>query len=149
MLEIEGNNLTATKTAIVAGAGIGLLVVLIKRLLSYLKPNREDRTSDKIVNTLKSHCSDYVVLGFDCQWITGNNGHKLVALLQLATVKGFCAVFRLPYMQPIPHSLKNLLKDKNIIKVGVDCVQKAQQLTQTYGIKVLWFDTNRMIWKNC
>lgn len=53
MLEIEGNNLTVTKTAIVAGAGIGLLFIVIKRLLSYLKPNREDRPSDKIVNTLK------------------------------------------------------------------------------------------------
>uniref|UniRef100_A0A1B0A488 Uncharacterized protein n=1 Tax=Glossina pallidipes TaxID=7398 RepID=A0A1B0A488_GLOPL len=47
---------------------------------------------------------------------------------------GFCGLFHLCHMHHIPKSLKNLLEDKEIIKVGIDPAADAQKLQEDYGI---------------
>uniref|UniRef100_A0A1B0GEB3 3'-5' exonuclease domain-containing protein n=1 Tax=Glossina morsitans morsitans TaxID=37546 RepID=A0A1B0GEB3_GLOMM len=95
-----------------------------------------DKACDDIVNTLRKHCGDYKVLGFDCEWVSVGRSRKAVALLQLASTKGFCGLFHLCHMHHIPKSLKNLLEDKGIIKVGVDRAADAQKLQEDSGIYV-------------
>uniref|UniRef100_A0A1A9ZM47 Exonuclease 3'-5' domain-containing protein 2 n=1 Tax=Glossina pallidipes TaxID=7398 RepID=A0A1A9ZM47_GLOPL len=144
------NSLTPAKSALLAGAGIGLLFMVVKRqhLLSYwnrfqnpLKRKHVvliQNTNDcqKVVNILKSHCSDYKVLGFDCEWVTVSGSRRPVALLQLCSNRGYCALFRLCCIRQIPKSLRDLLADEEVIKVGVDPGYDAQKLAQDYGVGV-------------
>uniref|UniRef100_A0A1A9Z6Z8 3'-5' exonuclease domain-containing protein n=1 Tax=Glossina pallidipes TaxID=7398 RepID=A0A1A9Z6Z8_GLOPL len=86
---------------------------------------------DAVITT--RHCGDYKVLGFDCEWVSVGCSRKAVALLHLASSKGFCGLLHLRHMHL---SLKNLLEDKEIIKVGIDPAADAQKLQEDYGIYV-------------
>ncbi|XP_031632967.1 exonuclease 3'-5' domain-containing protein 2-like [Contarinia nasturtii] len=84
---------------------------------------------------LKSHCDLYNVLGFDCEWVNKSQwegGRQKVALLQFATHRGLCVVIRLCKLRYIPSELKNILMDRNIIKVGISPSNDAQYLCQDY-----------------
>uniref|UniRef100_A0A1B0GG39 3'-5' exonuclease domain-containing protein n=1 Tax=Glossina morsitans morsitans TaxID=37546 RepID=A0A1B0GG39_GLOMM len=105
---------------------------IIKKILNYPTQSK----CDDMVEKLKRHCGDYKVLGFDCEWITIGRVRKPVALLQLASPNGFCGLFRLCHMDHIPESLKNLLADKEIIKVGINPAEDARKLQGDYGIYV-------------
>uniref|UniRef100_A0A1A9VR77 3'-5' exonuclease domain-containing protein n=1 Tax=Glossina austeni TaxID=7395 RepID=A0A1A9VR77_GLOAU len=94
------------------------------------------KACDDTVNTLREHCKHYKVLGFDCEWITVGRVRNPVALLQLASPNGFCGLFHLCHMHHIPKSLKNLLEDKEIIKVGIDPAADGRKLQEDYGIYV-------------
>ncbi|KAG8212695.1 hypothetical protein J437_LFUL019593, partial [Ladona fulva] len=86
-------------------------------------------TSDS--NFFRRECSSsFPVLGMDCEWVPDRkSGEKSpVALLQLATVSGFCALFRLSHMPVIPESLKELLRNGDILKVGVGIQYDVQRL---------------------
>ncbi|KAL9889059.1 exonuclease 3'-5' domain-containing protein 2-like isoform 1-T1 [Glossina fuscipes fuscipes] len=139
---------------------VGLVCVVIKCFSNYMKrleekeeeemrrnkiyyecmlnthQNESDKACDDIVNTLRAHCKHYKVLGFDCEWVSVGRSRNPVALLQLASPNGFCGLFRLCHMHHIPQSLKNLLVDKEIIKVGVDPAGDAQKLQEDNGIYV-------------
>uniref|UniRef100_A0A1A9VR75 3'-5' exonuclease domain-containing protein n=1 Tax=Glossina austeni TaxID=7395 RepID=A0A1A9VR75_GLOAU len=117
----------------IAKVTITLLCKMIKSYLNYLKKPK----CNDMVKTLRSHCSDYNVLGFHCEWVSVKDNSRSVAMLQLCSPKAFCAVFRLCRMRRIPKSLRALLEDENIIKVGVDIVLDANKLTMDYGIKVV------------
>lgn len=106
------------------------------------------------------HCNEYSVLGFDCEWVTVGGARRPVALLQLASHRGLCALIRLSDLSVIPSELKvnktskskmfgipvlnmfllNLLKeileDANIVKVGVAPLGDANYLVRDYGICV-------------
>ncbi|XP_071452462.1 exonuclease 3'-5' domain-containing protein 2 isoform X2 [Hetaerina americana] len=72
------------------------------------------------VQRLKKECrNSFPVLGMDCEWVPDRKEKHPVALLQLASISGFCALFRLSHMPHIPDSLKGILMDQNIFKVGV------------------------------
>lgn len=58
--------------------------------------------------SLFSDCQTYPVLGFDCEWVTVNGTRRPVALLQLATYTGFCALIRLNQFRDIPTELRVL-----------------------------------------
>uniref|UniRef100_A0A1A9WQ42 3'-5' exonuclease domain-containing protein n=1 Tax=Glossina brevipalpis TaxID=37001 RepID=A0A1A9WQ42_9MUSC len=90
-----------------------------------------------MVKILRSHCSNYKILGFRCEWVHVEGNRKPVALLQLCSPKAFCVLFRVYFMRRIPKSLRALLADKDIIKVGVDIVLHAKKLTADYGIEVV------------
>ncbi|KAL9873118.1 exonuclease 3'-5' domain-containing protein 2-like isoform 1-T1 [Glossina fuscipes fuscipes] len=109
------------------------LCKMIKKYLNYLKKPK----CNDMVKTLKSHCSDYKILGFHCEWVTVKGKNRSVAMLQLCSPKAFCAIFRLWHMRRIPKSLRAVLEDENIIKVGVDIVLDAKKLATDYGIKVV------------
>lgn len=59
-----------------------------------------------------------------------------MALLQLATSEGLCALFRLSKFQSIPIELRALLEDPDVIKTGVACTEDGNILLQDYSIKV-------------
>lgn len=46
------------------------------------------------------------MLGFDCEWVTVGGNRRPVALLQLATHKGLCALIRLCNLHRIPPELR-------------------------------------------
>ncbi|XP_015610219.1 exonuclease 3'-5' domain-containing protein 2 [Cephus cinctus] len=74
----------------------------------------------------------YGILGFDCEWV--NEGP--VSLLQLATYNGVCALFRLSKIGYVPATLKELLANKQVLKVGVASFEDGQKLTRDYGCRV-------------
>ncbi|XP_043601729.1 exonuclease 3'-5' domain-containing protein 2 isoform X1 [Bombus pyrosoma] len=72
------------------------------------------------------------VLGFDCEWV--NEGS--VSLLQLATFNGVCGLFRIGKIGYIPQKLKDLLANKDILKVGVASYEDGQKILADYGCRV-------------
>ncbi|XP_075144958.1 exonuclease 3'-5' domain-containing 2 [Haematobia irritans] len=139
-----------SKKTIVTAAGLGLLLLATKRssLLSYFKRMQDPlrhrsievvQTADecrRIVHELKKHCDGYKVLGFDCEWVTVGGTRRPTALLQLSSEKGLCALFRLSCIKQIPKSLRELLEDENVLKVGVDPHGDAKKLSFDYGVGV-------------
>ncbi|XP_070492794.1 exonuclease 3'-5' domain-containing protein 2-like [Chironomus tepperi] len=89
-----------------------------------------------IVNILKEHCKSFNVLGFDCEWVTVNNQRRKVALIQLCSDKGLCALFRVCKFNKIPLELREILQDPEIMKVGIASVDDSNKLFQDYAIKV-------------
>ena len=51
-------------------------------------------------------CSAIPILGFDCEWSNFNNKAQPVALIQLASYQGRCALVRVGLMSSIPETLK-------------------------------------------
>lgn len=51
------------------------------------------------------HCEEYNVIGLDCEFISQYYRHP-VALLQLASHRGLCALIRLCNLKKIPHELQ-------------------------------------------
>ncbi|XP_037037106.1 exonuclease 3'-5' domain-containing protein 2 isoform X2 [Bradysia coprophila] len=139
-------------TALFATLGISVLYVLrngnivyrLRRMLDYRNPLRNQEIvvannfgdCQKIVERLKRHCTEYRVLGFDCEWTTVNGSRRPVALLQLATHRGLCGLFRLSSLKTVPSDLRAILEDENIIKVGVVPIDDSKYLAQDYGIRV-------------
>ncbi|XP_043653979.1 exonuclease 3'-5' domain-containing protein 2 [Drosophila teissieri] len=146
---------TNRKWAILA-AGVGLVYVLVRhrqRLLGPLRrvwslgslvPQRhievvnsvQDPATQWVLNELKNHCQAFKVLGFDCEWITVGGSRRPVALLQLSSHRGLCALFRLCHMKQIPKDLRDLLEDDAVIKVGVAPQEDAVKLSHDYGVGV-------------
>ncbi|CAL4182676.1 unnamed protein product, partial [Meganyctiphanes norvegica] len=75
-------------------------------------------------------------LGFDCEWVQVQGSRRPVALLQLATASGVCVLVRLSCMNSIPDSLKMLLNDNRVLKLGVACIEDSQYLLMDYGLNV-------------
>ncbi|PIK36013.1 putative exonuclease 3'-5' domain-containing protein 2 [Apostichopus japonicus] len=77
------------------------------------------------------------VLGMDCEWTTSDHSQKAnpVALLQLATPKGLCVLFRLCKIRGHKElqGLGKILNDRSILKVGVGILSDAKKLAQDYG----------------
>ncbi|KAG4068966.1 hypothetical protein HA402_005114 [Bradysia odoriphaga] len=88
---------------------------------------------EDVVERLRKHCNEYYVLGFDCEW--SSKGGK-AALLQLATHRGLCALIRLCKLRTIPDVLKKLMRDKQILKVGVGSGRDATKLFHEYRLVV-------------
>ncbi|XP_055538985.1 exonuclease 3'-5' domain-containing protein 2 isoform X2 [Wyeomyia smithii] len=120
---------TIVSTAVLAAVGVGTLCVIInrKRLFRRFTDPFYNQTVEvitnsdecqKIVGTLRSHCQEYRVLGLDCEWVSEQGKRHPVALLQLASHRGLCALFRLCEIRRIPTELSDLLNDPTILKVA-------------------------------
>lgn len=83
-----------------------------------------------------SDCEKYPVLGFDTEWVTVKGSRQPIALLQLSTAKGLCALLRLCCMRQIPPELKEILENEEIWKVGVAPQEDARFLSHDYGVGV-------------
>uniref|UniRef100_W8B176 Exonuclease 3'-5' domain-containing protein 2 n=1 Tax=Ceratitis capitata TaxID=7213 RepID=W8B176_CERCA len=151
MSDLQKRFQITAKSALLATAGIGLLCVVVRqraRLLSLFRNYRNplDRkhitvieTLDEcqnVLDTLKRHCHEYNVLGFDCEWVTVGGKRRPVALLQLSSQKGLCALFRLCHLKQIPKDLRDILEDDKVIKVGVAPQDDAYKLSFDYGVGV-------------
>ncbi|CRK91130.1 CLUMA_CG004817, isoform A [Clunio marinus] len=86
------------------------------------------------IEQLRKHCFDFPVVGFDCEWVTVNNQRRKIALIQLCSIKGFCALFRVSKFSNIPIELRNILEDPTIIKTGITPEHDANYLFQDYAI---------------
>ncbi|XP_058839592.1 exonuclease 3'-5' domain-containing protein 2-like [Topomyia yanbarensis] len=133
--------------AFIVAAGVGALYVAINRKRLFRKftdpfynqtiqiiTNAEE--CKRIVDTLRTHCQEYRILGLDCEWVSEQGKRHPVALLQLASHRGLCALFRLCEMRRIPSELGDLLNDASILKVGVGPVEDAKLLKVDYNLKV-------------
>ncbi|XP_050341446.1 exonuclease 3'-5' domain-containing protein 2 [Bactrocera neohumeralis] len=152
MSDLQKRTLFTTKTSfLTTAAGIGLLCLVVRqraRIISYIRNYRNPlggkhitvvETLDEcqhVLDTLKRHCHEYKVLGFDCEWVTVGGKRRPVALLQLSSQKGLCALFRLCNLQQIPKDLRDLLEDDKVIKVGVAPQDDAHKLAFDYGVGV-------------
>ncbi|ALC45804.1 CG6744, partial [Drosophila busckii] len=145
-----------TKHLAVLAAGLGLVYVLARHRRSILgtlirtcnlrfplnlnhkriEVINSVHESQSVIRELKSHCETFKVLGFDCEWITVGGSRRPVALLQLSSHKGLCALFRLCHMKQIPKDLRELLEDDNVIKVGVAPQEDAMKLSHDFGVGV-------------
>jgi exonuclease 3'-5' domain-containing protein 2 len=82
------------------------------------------------------HCTDFPVLGFDCEWVTVNNERRKVALIQLCSPQGLCALIRVCKFSKIPLELRKILEDPEIIKAGVTPNADAKLLMEDYSINM-------------
>ncbi|XP_049857544.1 exonuclease 3'-5' domain-containing protein 2 isoform X2 [Schistocerca gregaria] len=89
-----------------------------------------------VIDSIKEKCQTIKVLGFDCEWVTSEKRSHPVALLQLASSDGFCALFRLCKIKCVPDDLKVILEDSRILKVGVAPTDDAKYLFRDYGVSV-------------
>uniref|UniRef100_A0A6Q2Y5V8 Exonuclease 3'-5' domain-containing protein 2 n=1 Tax=Esox lucius TaxID=8010 RepID=A0A6Q2Y5V8_ESOLU len=88
--------------------------------------------------TLQKELAVYPVLGLDCEWVKTQSEGPAVSLLQMATYSGRCVLVRLrPFRgawQDLPLSLKEVLRDPHVLKVGVGCYEDGKRLTRDYGL---------------
>lgn len=139
-----------TIAATVAIVGVGTAAVLValcnkRKIIQRFRGPLYDQTirivtnaeeCQQVVGTLRNHCRDYRILGFDCEWVTEKGKRHPVALLQLASHQGLCALIRLCQMKRIPPELGELLNDPAILKVGIGAIEDAQLLRSDYNLKV-------------
>ncbi|XP_055375314.1 exonuclease 3'-5' domain-containing protein 2 [Condylostylus longicornis] len=140
--------------AILAGAGIGfvyflfrkrsLIINSIRKACKFGGPLRNKKVEivedadhcNRIAVNLKNDCEQFRVLGFDCEWVNVGGSRRPVALLQLASHSGLCALIRLCKLKHIPMKLREILEDDNILKVGIIPSEDAMKLSQDYGVGV-------------
>uniref|UniRef100_U5ESD1 Exonuclease 3'-5' domain-containing protein 2 n=1 Tax=Corethrella appendiculata TaxID=1370023 RepID=U5ESD1_9DIPT len=140
------NNRTKTiiSTAIAVSVGVGVIYVLTRyrrNMLNCLRSYNVQicNTAEEcrlIVKKLRKDCEEYNVLGFDCEWVNVNGSRRPVALLQLSSYSGLCALIRLCSIKKLPVELHELLNDRNIYKVGVAPIDDAKYLSQDYSLRV-------------
>ncbi|XP_058825513.1 exonuclease 3'-5' domain-containing protein 2-like [Topomyia yanbarensis] len=130
---------------VVTAAAVVFAIYVVKRFFGRTDPlyNQtikivtNSRECIRVIETLRTHCQEHPILGLDCEWVSERGRRYPVALLQLATHRGFCALFRLCEMRRIPSELRNLLNDPSILKVGVGPDVDANYLEEDYNIRVI------------
>ncbi|KAJ8733715.1 hypothetical protein PYW07_014266 [Mythimna separata] len=107
-------------------------------LFNYLtiKTVNTEESCDEVVGELRRRCQKHKALGFDCEWVTDNGKRHPVALVQLSSFDGYCGLFRLSTMKTVPASLKDLLEDETIYKVGVAPAGDGKYLSNDYGVEL-------------
>ncbi|XP_063393669.1 exonuclease 3'-5' domain-containing protein 2 isoform X1 [Cydia fagiglandana] len=96
----------------------------------------DEEACNSVVTIIRRKCVYQNAIGFDCEWVTVGRKRQPVALLQLSTLDGFCGLFRLNQMKTVPSSLKALLEDNTIYKVGVSPSDDAKYLFHDWGAKL-------------
>ncbi|CAN8001693.1 unnamed protein product [Ixodes hexagonus] len=97
---------------------------------------------EKIGDVFCRLCHETGVLGLDSEWTTVQGHRHRVALLQLAPNPNFSILVRLcqfndeTSMVTLPESLRDILRDVKIIKVGVGVIDDAHKLLTDYAIDV-------------
>ena len=78
------------------------------------------------------------VLGFNCRWVFNKhqNQNQVETIIHLSTLSSHSIILRLNKLSIIPKSLELLLADKQIIKVGVECLEDASKLLLDYNLFV-------------
>ncbi|XP_059620765.1 exonuclease 3'-5' domain-containing protein 2 [Phlebotomus argentipes] len=150
---MSAENRSLLRNTLVASVGIGLVYIMARYRRDVVRKWRSVWTSNplqsqtievvnnveqcqRVVEILKNHCRKFQVLGFDCEWVTVNGVRHPIALLQLASHSGLCALFRLSHIRGIPADLRELLEREDIIKVGVAPNEDARLLCADYSVHV-------------
>ncbi|KAG6456921.1 hypothetical protein O3G_MSEX010014 [Manduca sexta] len=95
-----------------------------------------EKACDRVVKELRRRCRVHRALGFDCEWVTEHGTRNPVALVQLSSIDGLCGLFRLNCMTSFPTSLKELLEDETVYKVGVAAADDAKYLYSDYSVSL-------------
>lgn len=141
-----------------AAACVGLGAYLFeKKLYKYLRrvfpPNVFVCSSlddfGKVEALFLTLCRQSSVLGLDCEWVSVGKHRRKVALLQLAPTRDFSVLLRLCKVFPVaagdvqehplstfPESLRDVLNDDSIVKLGVAVCDDAAKLLHDYGLSV-------------
>ncbi|XP_023954767.2 exonuclease 3'-5' domain-containing protein 2 [Bicyclus anynana] len=138
------SKLKISVTSAVALGVAGLTYVVLQKLktktaadaLNYLTIEviGSEKECEQAVAKIRRKCSEQGAIGFDCEWVTEQGRRQPIALLQLSTHDGYCALIRLNLIKSIPKTLQELLEDNSIYKVGVAPKDDARYLAQDYGI---------------
>ncbi|XP_063890893.1 exonuclease 3'-5' domain-containing protein 2 [Helicoverpa armigera] len=135
--------LYVTSAALAVGCTVSYLIYKRRKrrrdaaeLFDYLTINTvtTEQTCDQVVAELKRRCQKHRALGFDCEWVTEKGKRQPVALVQLSSYDGYCGLFRLNAMETLPASLKDLLEDETIYKVGVAPADDGKYLCLDYSV---------------
>ncbi|CAF4896887.1 unnamed protein product [Pieris macdunnoughi] len=89
---------------------------------------------EEMITEIRRRCLTHQAVGFDCEWVTEQGKRKPIALVQISTFDGYCCLFRLSKIMCVPTSLKVLLEDEKIYKVGVAPVDDAKYVAADYGV---------------
>ncbi|XP_028995402.1 exonuclease 3'-5' domain-containing protein 2 isoform X2 [Betta splendens] len=88
---------------------------------------------------MQKELSVFPVLGLDCEWVSVRGQASAVSLLQMASYSGLCILVKLLAFRSkrqLPLSLKGVLQDPRILKVGVGCYEDGKRLMCDYGLSV-------------
>lgn len=89
---------------------------------------------------IQKELSVFPVLGLDCEWVSIKGRTSAVSLLQMSTYSGLCVLVRLMAFrsgqQSFPLSLMEVLRDPQVLKVGVGCYEDGKRLTRDYGLSL-------------
>ncbi|XP_045458128.1 exonuclease 3'-5' domain-containing protein 2 [Melitaea cinxia] len=136
-------NIALTSAIALGFAGITYVVLRksLKQKASHVAPDNlninlitSEEDSEDAVNELRRRSARYHAIGFDCEWVSDQGKKHPVALLQLSTNDGYCALFRLSHLKSIPNCLKDLLEDGDIYKVGVSPGNDVKYLAKDYSV---------------
>ncbi|KAF9409288.1 hypothetical protein HW555_011323 [Spodoptera exigua] len=107
-------------------------------LFNYLNVNivTTEESCDFVVTELRRRCQKHRAMGFDCEWVTNNGKRQPVALVQLSSLDGYCGLFRLNTMKTVHKSLRELLEDESIYKVGVAPKDDGKYLHHDYSVEL-------------
>ncbi|KAJ6645409.1 Exonuclease 3'-5' domain-containing protein 2 [Pseudolycoriella hygida] len=89
---------------------------------------------ETVVGQMRRHCKEYNVIGISCSI---QNSKRRIALLQLATHRGLCALVRLGKFQTFPDVLQAFLVDEKIVKA---CVNQDGDKTFDVALHLLEFN---------
>ncbi|KAJ8735084.1 hypothetical protein PYW08_014334 [Mythimna loreyi] len=137
------NKLCVATAALAVGCSVSYIFYKMRKVLqnaadlfNYLtiKTVNTEEFCDEVVGELRRRCQKHRALGFDCEWVTDKGKRHPVALVQLSSFDGYCGLFRLNKMKTVPASLKDLLEDETIYKVGVAPADDGKYLSHDYGV---------------
>ena len=75
------------------------------------------------------------IVGFDVEWVTPQGGSpRPVSLVQISFYTGWVILLRINKMESIPETLKDMLTDSEVIKMGVGIFDDAQKLKKDLGL---------------
>lgn len=136
----------------VGAAIIGLGGYFLSKVFSSEKPAspRYVTTSEKcseVLQRIREDLLEFPVLGLDCQFtVTFDDERSPIALLQLATYKGKFILIAMNKMNSFPPELKEILRNRDIVKTGIDVIKDGQYLQTDYGLQVnSTYDVNFLV----
>jgi len=91
---------------------------------------------ENISDAILQDVSAFPFIGLDTEWVSKKGSAGLVSMLQLATYSGHCVLIRLCLLDKIPSSLRNILVDPDIIKVGVAVLDDGEKLLVDHNLEV-------------
>lgn len=160
-------------SVLTAGIGLGSVFLLGRSLLSIVSRWRFLRVTGALIDELKTrlcdpissttvvtnksewdrihaelirHSNQVPILGLDCEWVSANRQTKPIALIQLSSYRGECALIRVSHMPDLPQSLVELLCNPYILKVGVATCEDGAKLRKDMNIHLQGvFDVRHLI----
>ncbi|XP_022092747.1 exonuclease 3'-5' domain-containing protein 2-like [Acanthaster planci] len=140
-------NRTISHIVVASLAGVAMATYLLHRWRKAWKRKRMQAADPIIIETtdaldmamtrIADDISRFKVISLDCEWCSEKDGRRRpVALLQLATASGYSVLIRLCKLKrhSLSQSLKDLLMDKGILKVGVAVLDDANRLLNDHGL---------------